>query len=204
MAYTLEEEQEINEIKNWWNENYKTIIAAVILSVGGTYGWRYWQDYQVTQAQQLSAQYDQVIYSNSADLAAKNAQIDAFVKANDKTAYAALALLDKAKLAVDNQDYAQAEAALKQAVSQAPDEIFASVGALRLATVQFQQKQFDQALDTLKLVKDQSWNSRKNLLTGDILLAKGDKEAAKASYQQAQQNASALEQQWLQVRLNNL
>ncbi len=204
MAYTLEEEQEINEIKNWWNENYKTIIAAVILSVGGTYGWRYWQDYQVTQAQQLSAQYDQVIYSNSADLAAKNAQIDAFVKANDKTAYAALALLDKAKLAVDNQDYAKAEAALKQAVSQAPDEIFASVGALRLATVQFQQKQFDQALDTLKLVKDQSWSSRKNLLTGDILLAKGDKEAAKASYQQAQQNASALEQQWLQVRLNNL
>lgn len=204
MAYTLEEEQEINEIKNWWNENYKTIIAAVILSVGGTYGWRYWQDYQVTQAQQLSAQYDQVIYSNSADLAAKNAQIDAFVKANDKTSYATLALLDKAKLAVNNQDYAQAEATLKQAVSQAPDEIFASVGALRLATVQFQQKQFDQALDTLKLVKDQSWSSRKNLLTGDILLAKGDKEAAKASYQQAQQNASALEQQWLQVRLNNL
>ena len=204
MAYTLEEEQEINEIKNWWNENYKTIIAAVILSVGATYGWRYWQDHQVTQAQQLSAQYDQVIYSNSADLAAKNAQIDAFVKANDKTSYATLALLDKAKLAVNNQDYAQAEATLKQAVSQAPDEIFASVGALRLATVQFQQKQFDQALDTLKLVKDQSWNSRKNLLTGDILLAKGDKEAAKASYQQAQQNASALEQQWLQVRLNNL
>ena len=204
MAYTLEEEQEINEIKNWWNENYKTIIAAVILSVGGTYGWRYWQDHQVTQAQQLSAQYDQVIYSNSADLAAKNAQIDAFVKANDKTSYATLALLDKAKLAVNNQDYAQAEATLKQAVSQAPDEIFASVGALRLATVQFQQKQFDQALDTLKLVKDQSWNSSKNLLTGDILLAKGDKEAAKASYQQAQQNASALEQQWLQVRLNNL
>ena len=35
MAYTIEEEQEINEIKNWWDENYKTIIVAVILSVGG-------------------------------------------------------------------------------------------------------------------------------------------------------------------------
>ena len=39
MAYTIEEEQEINEIKNWWNENYKTIIVAVffllvVLSVG--------------------------------------------------------------------------------------------------------------------------------------------------------------------------
>lgn len=204
MAYTLEEEQEINEIKNWWNENYKTIIAAVILSVGGTYGWRYWQDHQVAQAQQLSAQYDRVIYSDSTDIATKNAQIDAFVKAHDKTSYATLALLDKAKSAVNNQDYAQAEATLKLAVSQAPDEIFASIGALRLATVQFQQKQFDAALESLKLVKDQSWHSRKNLLTGDILLAKGDKEAAKASYQQAQQNASILEQQWLQVRLNNL
>ena len=57
MAYTIEEEQEINEIKNWWNENYKTIIVAVILSVGGSFGWRYWQEHQANKAQQLSAQY---------------------------------------------------------------------------------------------------------------------------------------------------
>lgn len=203
MAYTAEEEQEINEIKNWWNENYKSLIAMVIIAVGGNFGWRYWQDYQATKAQQLSTQYEQIIYS-SQDVAAKNTQLDAFVKANEKTAYGTLALLDKAKNAVNTQDYAQAEEALKLAVAQAPDEILSSIGALRLAGVQFQQKQFDVALSSLTLVKDQTWNSRKELLAGDILLAKGDKDGAKTRYQEAQKNATALEQQWLQVRLNNL
>ena len=109
-----------------------------------------------------------------------------------------------AKNAINAQDYAQAEDALKQAIEQSPDDIFSSISALRLAGVQFQQQQFDAALSSLNLVKDPTWNSRKELLTGDILLAKGDKEGAKARYQAAQKDASMLEQQWLQVRLNNL
>ena len=97
MALTSFEEQEINEIKSWWSENYKTIIAVVVLSLAGSWGWRYWQSYQIGKAQELSAQYDQIILSNQAiDL--KNIEIDAFAKNNSKTAYAALALLEKAKL----------------------------------------------------------------------------------------------------------
>lgn len=204
MAYTIEEEQEINEIKTWWKDNYKSLILVVALALGGNLGWRYWQEHQVTKAQQLSAEYDQVIYSDTQDAAAKHAQIDAFVNTHDKSVYTVLALLEKAKLEVNNEDYVQAEATLKQALIQAPDEVFSSIIALRLATVQFQQKQLDQALASLDLVKEASWDSRKKLLLGDILSAKGDKEGAKNSYQQAQQNASALERQWLQVRLNNL
>lgn len=203
MAYTAEEEQEINEIKNWWNENYKTLIVSVIIAVGGTFGWRYWQEYQVDKAQQLSAEYERIITA-SPEAGEKDARFEAFVKANDKTAYAVLALLDKAKNAVNAKDYAQAEEALKSAVAQSPDEILSSLAALRLAAVQFQQKQFDTALSSLTLVKDQTLNSRKALLTGDILSAKGDKEGARARYSEAQQNATALELQWLQVRLNNL
>ncbi|HBO37671.1 MAG TPA: hypothetical protein DD638_03310 [Pasteurellaceae bacterium] len=204
MAYTIEEEQEINEIKNWWKENAKTIIISLIVAVGGTFGWRYWQDHQLYKAQELSAQYDQIVYGDSKDSVAKNAQIDVFVKANEKTGYATFALLDKAKIAVDNQDFALAEEALKQAVAQAPNDVMASIAVLRLATVQFQQKQFDAALSSLNQLKDQTWNSRKALLIGDIQLAKGDKAAAKASYEQAKEGASTLERQWLQVRLNNL
>ena len=45
MAYTIEEEQELNQLKEWWKDNGKTIIAAFILGVGGMLGWRYWQSY---------------------------------------------------------------------------------------------------------------------------------------------------------------
>ncbi|MDH3002444.1 YfgM family protein [Pasteurella multocida] len=203
MAYTAEEEQELNEIKTWWKENYKTLIASVIIAFGGVFGWNYWQSYQVTKIQQTSALYEQALYS-SAELASKSAQIEQFVQANSKTSYAVLALLEKAKVEVEKGDFAQAEQSLKQALAESTDESLSSITALRLASVQFQQQAFDTALESLKQVKESSWNSRKNLLIGDILLAKGDKAAAKASYQQALNNASPLEAQWLQVRLNNL
>lgn len=202
MAYTAEEEQELNEIKTWWKENYKTLIASVIIAFGGVFGWNYWQSHQLNKIQQTSAQYEQALYS-TADFASKSAQIEQFVQANSKTSYAVLALLEKAKVEVE-KEFAQAEQSLKQALAQSTDENLSSITALRLASVQYQQQAFDMALDSLKQVKESSWDSRKNLLIGDILLAKGDKVAAKASYQQALNNASPLEAQWLQVRLNNL
>ncbi|MCI7479358.1 MAG: YfgM family protein [[Pasteurella] aerogenes] len=203
MAYTIEEEQEINEIKTWWNENYKSIIAIVVLAFAGVFGWKYWQNHQAGQIQSLSAQYDQLIYGvEKGD--AKNAQLEQFAKDNSKTAYAVLALFERAKSAVENNDFSAAESALKQAMSESSDEVLTSVAALRLAAVQFQLQSFDAALETLKSVKDSSWDSRKNLLTGDILAAKGDKAGAKASFEAALANADQLEQQLIQVRLNNL
>ena len=185
MAYTIEEEQELSAIKAWWQENYKFIIACFVIACVGVFGWNYWQSYQLQKIHNVSAEYEQVLFNYKKDPQAQEAQFAQFIKNNEKTAYAVLALLDKAKIAVEKQDFTQAEEALKQAV-------------------QFQLGQFDPALDSLKLVKDEAWNGAKNILVGDIQLAKGDKEAAKSAYQQAQQNATPLELQLIQVRLNNL
>ncbi|WP_439257254.1 YfgM family protein [Lonepinella sp. BR2271] len=203
MAYSSLEEQELNEIKSWWKENYKSLIAAVIIGAGGVFGWRFWQDYQASKAQQMSAQYEQAVYSN-VDATTKNTQIDAFVKEHSKTGYATLALLEKAKSAVQNQDFSQAEVALKDAMAQAPDEILSSIAGIRLAEIQLQQDKFDEVLSTLNLVKDATWESRKNLLTAKVQLAKGDNATAKQTLESVLKNGSALEQQEVKVLLNNL
>lgn len=204
MALTSFEEQELNELKSWWQDNYKTIIAVVVLSLAGSFGWRYWQEHQVAKTQEISAQYDQIILGNQS-LDVKNSEIDAFAKEYNKTAYATLALFEKAKLAVESKDYQLAATSLQQAMVDAPDDILASLAALRLASVQLQLNETDAALATLNnQVKDAALEARKLLLIGDIQAAKGDKTAAKASYEQAQKTASPLEQEWLQVRLNNL
>ncbi|KYK93634.1 YfgM family protein, partial [Aggregatibacter actinomycetemcomitans] len=160
--------------------------------------------HQIQKIHNVSTEYEQALFNYQKDPKAQAEQFDQFIKNNEKTSYAVLALLDKAKIAVENKDFPLAEEALKQAMAQSNDDILSSVSALRLASVQFQLGQLDPALESLKLVKEQAWNSAKNLLAGDIQLAKGDKEAAKRSYQQAQENAGALEQQLIQVRLNNL
>lgn len=204
MAYSIEEEQEINQLKDWWKENGKTIIVAFILGVGGMFGWRYWQAHQAEQIAQASAQYDALIYSPQQDEQAKKANIEQFVQANSKTAYAVFALLDEAKKATEKQDFAAAEVNLNQALTQSQDEVLTSIVALRLSAVQFQLGQLDNALTTLNQVKGESFNARKALLTGDIQVAKGDKVAAKNSFEQAQQSGSQLEQQMAKMKLNNL
>ena len=204
MAYSIEEEQEINQLKDWWKENGKTIIVAFILGVGGMFGWRYWQAHQAEQIAQASAQYDALIYSAQQDEQAKKANIEQFVQANSKTAYAVFALLDEAKKATEKQDFAAAEVNLNQALTQSQDEVLTSIVALRLSAVQFQLGQLDNALTTLNQVKNESFNARKAILTGDIQVAKGDKVAAKNSFEQAQQNGSQLEQQMAKMKLNNL
>ena len=204
MAYSIEEEQEINQLKDWWKENGKTIIVAFILGVGGMFGWRYWQAHQAEQIAQASAQYDALIYSAEQDEQAKKANIEQFVQANSKTAYAVFALLDEAKKATEKQDFVAAEVNLNQALTQSQDEVLTSIVALRLSAVQFQLGQLDNALTTLNQVKGESFNARKAILTGDIQVAKGDKVAAKNSFEQAQQNGSQLEQQMAKMKLNNL
>ena len=204
MAYSIEEEQEINQLKDWWKENSKTIIVAFILGVGGMFGWRYWQAHQAEQIAQASAQYDALIYSAQQDEQAKKANIEQFVQANSKTAYAVFALLDEAKKTTEKQDFAAAELNLNQALTQSQDEVLTSIVALRLSAVQFQLGQLDNALTTLNQVKGESFNARKAILTGDIQVAKGDKVAAKNSFEQAQQSGSQLEQQMAKMKLNNL
>lgn len=204
MAYSIEEEQEINQLKDWWKENGKTIIIAFILGVGGMFGWRYWQAHQAEKIAQASAQYDALIYSAQQDEQAKKANIEQFVQDNSKTAYAVFALLDEAKKATEKQDFAAAEVNLNQALTQSQDEVLTSIVALRLSAVQFQLGQLDNALTTLNQVKGESFNARKAILTGDIQIAKGDKVAAKNSFDQAQQSGSQLEQQMAKMKLNNL
>ncbi len=204
MAYSIEEEQEINQLKDWWKENGKTIIVAFILGVGGMFGWRYWQAHQAEQIAQASAQYDALIYSAQQDEQAKKANIEQFVQANSKTAYAVFALLDEAKKATEKQDFTAAEVNLNQALTQSQDEVLTSIVALRLSAVQFQLGQLDNALTTLNQVKGESFNARKAILTGDIQIAKGDKVAAKNSFEQAQQSGTQLEQQMAKMKLNNL
>lgn len=204
MAYSIEEEQEINQLKDWWKENGKTIIVAFILGVGGMFGWRYWQAHQAEKIAQASAQYDSLIYSAQQDEQAKKANIEQFVQANSKTAYAVFALLDEAKKATEKQDFVAAEVNLNQALTQSQDEVLTSIVALRLSAVQFQLGQLDNALTTLNQVKGESFNARKAILTGDIQVSKGDKVAAKNNFEQAQQSGSQLEQQMAKMKLNNL
>lgn len=203
MAYTIEEEQELNEIKNWWKENGKMVIAIFVLAFAGVFGWRYWQSHQIAQSQQRSLQYEQIVQQFQEDKG-KIQDIEQFVQNNSKTAYAVFTLLDAAAVSVQNQDFSQAENLLKQALLNSDDDILQSLVSLRLALVQFQLKKFNDAMQTLNSIKsNSSWDSSVLLLKGDIQFALGEKEEAKTTFQEGLKKADSTMIESFRVRLNN-
>lgn len=206
MAYTTSDEQlQIEEIKQWWKENGKVIIAAVILAIVGVFGWRYWQGYQQGKIHQSSAEFSQIMASTEqADAGKANAQLTQFVEANPSSAYSAFLLLEQAKKQIDANQWQQAADTLQKALNNAKDAALISLIALRLASVQTQLKQFEPALATLGKVTDQAWQGRKAMLSGEIYNAMGNKAEAKKSFEAALTTANPLEAQWLQIQINNL
>ena len=53
--YDLEEQEQIDALKGWWNQHGRTVMAAAvaaILAAGATFGWR---EYQRSQSEKASA-----------------------------------------------------------------------------------------------------------------------------------------------------
>lgn len=198
------EEQEFNDVKNWFKANGTPILLAIIAVCGATFGWNFWQKSQIENAQKTSATYQQVMESYSQDPSKNAPLVEKFVSENKDSSYAVFAQLDQAKQAVAKGDFAKAKTLLQQGLQATSDATLQTMIRFRLALVDFQLNQFDDALATLGQIQDEAWTLRKQILTGDILVAKGDKAAAKSAYQQALATAPAQEKSLIEVRLNNL
>ena len=59
-GYRTDEEQ-VEQLKKWWNENGKSIIGGIAIGLIAIFGWRGWQDHQVTQGEQASNLYEQMV-----------------------------------------------------------------------------------------------------------------------------------------------
>src|SRR6185295_11761420 len=98
----LEEQEQLAEIKHFWNE-YGNLITWVVIAVfGGIAAWNGWQYWQRTQSVQASAMYEEV---ERAAQAGDIARVErAFADVKDKfggTAYAQQAGLLAAKTLID-------------------------------------------------------------------------------------------------------
>ncbi|QLB21202.1 hypothetical protein A6B43_06555 [Vespertiliibacter pulmonis] len=201
--YNSTEEQQFNEAKNWFKKNGMPILLAICVISGASFGWQYWKKHQIDVAVQTSENYQQVI-ENYLQNPTKNAPlVDKFISEN-KSAYAVLAQLELAKQQVEKADFSGAKTQLEQALLATEDTTLQNIIRFRLALVEYQLGNFDSALSVLEKVQDKAWQLRKQILTGDLFVAKADKEAAKAVYEQAKINATEQEKVLIDIRLNNL
>ena len=58
MVDHLTEDEQVEALKKWWNENGKSIIFGVIIGIGAIVGFWKWNEHRETQALAASLEYD--------------------------------------------------------------------------------------------------------------------------------------------------
>lgn len=185
MANHLDEEEQVEDLKRWFNENWKSLAAGLALGlalVGGWQGWTKYRDGRSAAASQLYGDLNKALQLSKADEAKPIAD-----KLKDKyanTPYATLAALQLAANAANAQKLDEAAAELAWAAEHGSEKPLRQLARLRQARVLFGQGKTDEAL---KLV-DQDGGEYAALyseLRGDIAYTKGDRDTARTAYQAA-------------------
>jgi predicted negative regulator of RcsB-dependent stress response len=180
------EQEQLDALKRWWQENQNHVLTGLVLGVAIVGGWRWWEHYQTQRAEEASAVHAQLV---EAGTARDQERIDALFQRLQQdyasTPYAAQGALVVAQAEVAAGELAAAETALQWAAGQTKDAEFAGVVRLRLARVQFAGGKGEAALTTLAGVPAGSFVSLVEELKGDIELALGRPEAARTAWQAA-------------------
>ena len=185
-VYDLQEQEQIDDIKAWWAQYGKYVsagVTALAIVVIGVQGWRW---YQATQAQKASVLYQAVSQAARANEPAKAK--DPATQLTDRyggTAYAPRGALLYAKLLYDSGDKAGAKAQLQWVIDHAGEEELKAIARYRIAQIQLDDKQYDEAIKTLDARTDEAFAAVYADLRGDILAAAGKNADARAAYQTA-------------------
>ena len=156
------EEEQVEQIKKWWNNNVKQIIAGAVFGLAGIWGLNTYSDYQDKQS--LNARNLYLSYaSDSSNLGAYDKLTTDF----SSSSYSDQAILLMAKYLFDAGSYTQALEVIKPLINN-PSSVISNSAALRAASIHLQLGQHDQALSILQGQSEDGFSGLIYNLMGDI------------------------------------
>ena len=218
MALHAAEEESLEALKKWWQDNGKGLIYTAVAVFAGVTGWFVWVNSTASQAEAASDLYEEILSitlveegerASAADSArvielAENLRSD-----HGSSIYAKFASLFSAQQAVQNGDLSAAERDLQwildnrsQGVMGEVDEGLILTASLRLGRVILAQGDAERALDLLNTLDPSAFEAGFGELRGDIYLTLGRVVDARDAYTAAQQAGSSSD--GLRMKLDNL
>lgn len=192
MAYDLEEQEQLDELKAWWRQygNFVLlVVAAAALSVAAIQGWRYYRHSQAVAAVTLYSQLDRA--ERSGDRKQVRELAGELAQRYGATPYAVFGALSAARASFDTGDLAGAKSQLQWVIEHTREDEIKDLARLRLAGVLLDEKNTAEAL---KLVEGKPADAMAGLyadLKGDILVAQGKTAEARSAYQLALDRSEA-------------
>ena len=192
---SMTEEEQIAQMKDWWQRNGKPLLTGGALALAIVVGWQAWQQYQTNQAQGGGALYQQLLETTltptgQPDAGKVTELADKLKSEFGGSAYAQYASLFVAKVAVDNAKLDDAVAELKPLVDKPADATIGELARQRLARVLAAQGKTEEGLKLLEGEADKAWQASREELKGDLLVQLGRSDEAHAAYQKAKDSLS--------------
>ncbi len=184
--FDLEEQEQLDQIKHFWN-TWGTLISSVLIVVFGTIaawnGYQYWQNRQASQAAALADAMDSAVAS--ADTARIEQVFSDMKSRYGGTVQAGQAGLLSAKALFDAGKLDAAKAELTWLAQNASDEGYKALARLRLAGVLIDEKAYDEAMKQLSGAVPAGFDAAFADRKGDVLALQGKKAEAIAEYERA-------------------
>ena len=200
------DEEQVEKLKKWWQENGRSVIAGIIIGVGGLFGYRYWIDYQNEVAEQASSHFNQMVEAlDASNNDAANEHANALISDYESSEYATIARLALSRTFVESGDYEKAKDQLQQVVGSVGNEALGYLARNRLAAVQLQMSQPEQALTTLSVDFPAEFSASVEELKGDIYAQQGKVVEAAEAYRKALRGTPGpANGQFVQLKLDDL
>lgn len=200
------EEETIQAIKDWWQENGRAVIAGVLIGIGGIVGVRYWFTAQQESRQQASQLYGNVSTALRAGNLSQAAQgLDTLAGEYDATVYASLAALAVARAELEAGQSEKAADRLRWVLEHSDTEEYRHLARQRLARLLLARDQAEAAEALLVDLATGGYGSIYAEIRGDIELARNKPSDARGHYQSALMGAdNPLRRQLLEMKLAEL
>ena len=186
MAFDLEEQEQIAELKQFWKQYgtlIVTLVVAALVAFAATQGWRYYKRNQSEQASALFTKFGESVRKNDVkEIRALGKQV---MEGFGSTAYGPSAAMLLAKTNYENGDLAAAAEELQWAVDNAKDAETAELARLRLASIRLEEKKYEEALRLLETKHSVAMETLYADMRGDVMVAQGKLEEARAAYKMA-------------------
>ena len=193
------DEEKAEALKAWWRSNGTSVVAGIALTIGGMFGWNYYQENKLTSAEGASKIYSQ-LNKDDADPAAI---VEKLNNEYGSSVYASLAALNAAKSSCEDNKTDACIDLLKTASESSQDSV-ATIAKIRLARTLISTGKLDEATSILSANMPKAYESLVSELNGDIHYAKKEFKQAREAYDKAIKSAGSVNTQLLQMKRDDL
>jgi predicted negative regulator of RcsB-dependent stress response len=179
----LQEQEQLDALKAFWNKHGNLITWALVLVLGAFAAWNGWQYWQRDQGLKAGAMFDELERAALAGNADKAGRVFADLRERfPRTAFAQQGGLMASKAQFDKGQTDAARASLVWVAEHATEDEMRTIARLRLAGLQAQGKQYDEAMKTLDAATAVGFEALVADRRGDVLAIQGKKDDARLAY----------------------